>query len=68
MGAGAGQGIEDRRSGRAYDQNGPYSPTPDGIRKALQHMYDPVWHHDVDNDIRDVVETLREKGTFPSEK
>ena len=53
-----------RRTGRTYDQNGPYGPTPDGIRKALENMYDPVWHHEMEDDIHDILQALREKGAF----
>lgn len=53
------------KAGRTYDQNGQYGPTPDGIRKALDNMYDPVWHHDMDDDVRDIVQALRDRGDFP---
>ena len=57
-----------RLAGRAYDQNGPYGPTPDGIRMALQNIHEPVWRYDVDVDVRDIVRGLREKGVFPPGK
>ena len=53
------------RAGKAYDQNGPYGPTSAGIRKDLENIHGPVWHHDTDDDVHDIVQALRERGVFP---
>ena len=52
--------------GRAYDHHGPHGATPEGIRTYLQDVYEEVWHHDMDDDVRDIVNTLRVSGAFPA--
>ncbi|KAI0756243.1 FAD/NAD(P)-binding domain-containing protein [Daedaleopsis nitida] len=55
-----------RRCGRVYDLQGPSGPTLEGIRKDLDNIFDPVWHHDMESDIARAVGALQENGTFPS--
>ena len=55
-----------RMCGRAYDHHGPHGATPEGIRTYLQDVYEEVWHHDMDDDVRDIVNTLRVSGAFPA--
>lgn len=53
-----------RRMGRIYDFHGPSGTTAEGIRKDVMDMYDPVWHHDMEDDLAGAVNTLRDRGVF----
>ena len=58
-----------RRAGMAYDRHGPDDPVSiEAAWKVIEHQYEPVWHHDMDDDIRDIVDTLRANGEFPPAK
>ncbi|KAH9920248.1 FAD/NAD-P-binding domain-containing protein [Epithele typhae] len=53
-----------RRSGRIYDLSHPDGNTYDDVRNNLKDMYAPVWYHNMDDDVDEVVNELRKKGVF----
>ena len=54
-----------RAAGMTYDHHGPHGATHEGMRMFLRDMCDEVWHHDMDDDVRDTVSALRASGVFP---
>jgi len=52
------------RAGRIYDGYGEHGLSADGLAKDIYRMWDPVIHHDVNDDIRIAEGWLRDTGVF----
>lgn len=53
-------------AGRIYGGHGKSGPTPEGMAKDLAGMWDFVWYHEVEDDVRKAVGLLCERGVFSS--
>ncbi|THH13371.1 hypothetical protein EW146_g6830 [Bondarzewia mesenterica] len=56
-----------KRAGDIYDGRGPSGPSPEGVRKDVDMMWDKVWHHDLEADVERAVQDLKTKGPLSSQ-
>lgn len=59
---------ESKRAGDIYDGHGKSGVSPDGIQGDVGLIWDEVWHHDLEADVRSAVRSLRAQGAFKEEK
>lgn len=52
------------RAGRIYEGFGESGPSAEGIKKDIEGMYEKVWHHDLEGDVKEAVKGLRAEGAF----
>ncbi|EMD41848.1 hypothetical protein CERSUDRAFT_90429 [Gelatoporia subvermispora B] len=48
--------------GEIYDGCGEHGLTQEGIRKDLDGKWSPVWHHDMQDDLREAIQWLEDTG------
>ena len=51
-------------SGRIYEGFGPSGDTFEGMRRDLEGIWDPVWRHEVMDDIEGAIRRLEVEGAF----
>lgn len=51
-------------AGEIYEFAGPSGPTVGGVRKDLEGIWEFVWRHDLDEDIRTAIKFLEDKQAF----
>ncbi|KZT08533.1 FAD/NAD(P)-binding domain-containing protein [Laetiporus sulphureus 93-53] len=52
------------RAGEIYDGWGEHGLSAEGVEQDIKRMWDPVWHHDINDDVRDAVEGLKDAGVL----
>ncbi|KAI0800722.1 salicylate hydroxylase [Fomes fomentarius] len=52
------------RAGRVYEHHGAHEPTPEGVKEDLQNINDPIWHHDLDDDLKAALQILADNGSL----
>ncbi|OSX66927.1 hypothetical protein POSPLADRAFT_1072093 [Postia placenta MAD-698-R-SB12] len=52
------------RAGRVYDGFGDHGLSPEGVEQDIGRQWDPVYKHDIDNDIEQAVAWLKEMFIF----
>lgn len=51
-------------AGNCYEGHGTHGFTIEGVRSDLTGQWDPVWHHDLLEDIQRAVDHLKEGGIY----
>ncbi|EPT01591.1 FAD/NAD-binding domain-containing protein [Fomitopsis schrenkii] len=52
------------KAGRAYDGWGEHGLNVDGLAKDIGTQWDPVWFHDINDDIRAAIDELKAEGVY----
>lgn len=52
------------KAGRVYDGFGDHGLSPEGVKQDIGRQWDPVYKHDIDNDIEQAVAWLKEMSVF----
>jgi salicylate hydroxylase len=51
-------------AGEIYEGYGKPGLTVEEMRERLSGIWDPIWHHDLEADIAEAVQSLKENGSF----
>ncbi|KZT08532.1 FAD/NAD(P)-binding domain-containing protein [Laetiporus sulphureus 93-53] len=52
------------RAGEIYDGYGEHGLSAEGVTEDLGRLWDPVWYHNLDDDLQSAVKWLRETSAF----
>ena len=55
-----------RWAGSVYDYNSPAGRSPEAIRQDMRDKYHSIWHHDLEADIEEAIQSLRTAGHYTS--
>ena len=55
---------ETLRNGNTYQSRGPAGPSPEGVKKDLDGVWDFVWHHPLHADHDEAVSNLQALGVY----
>lgn len=52
------------KAGRSYDGCGGHGLNAAGLAKDIGTQWNPVWFHDINDDIRTAIDELKEEGVY----
>ncbi|KAI0318091.1 hypothetical protein OF83DRAFT_1083140 [Amylostereum chailletii] len=58
--------LGSKAAGDLYHGHGPSGPTNEARKADLKELWEKVWHHDIDEEIKECVRMLTESGVYAS--